>query len=106
MINKSAGVRNVFSSAHIERGRGSRSAELIHFGLQHFCLSCCSTPIAHITELDNNVSAHQVLLSSYTFFHLAQKVFVYSIYFGGRKCPNVVKFGTIVHWYLAYNSIQ
>ena len=49
------------SSAHIERGRGSRSAELIHFGLQHFCLTCCSTPIAHITELDNNVSAHQVL---------------------------------------------
>ena len=61
MINKSAEVRNVFSSAHIERGRGSRSAELIHFGLQHFCLSCCSTPIAHITQLDNNVSAHQVL---------------------------------------------
>ena len=30
MINKSAGVRNVFSSAHIERGRGSRSAKLIH----------------------------------------------------------------------------
>ena len=29
MINKSAGVRNVFSSAHIERGRGSSSAELI-----------------------------------------------------------------------------
>ena len=50
MINKSAGVRNVFSSV-----------ELIYFGLQHFCLSCCSTPIAHITELDNNVSAHQVL---------------------------------------------
>ena len=61
MINKSAGVRNVFSSAHIERGRGFRSDELIHFGLQHFCLSCCSTPIAHITELDNNVYAHQVL---------------------------------------------
>ena len=61
MINKSARVRNVFSSVHIERGRGFRSAELIHFGLQHFCLSCCSTPIAHITELDNNVSAHQVL---------------------------------------------
>ena len=46
MINKSAGVRNVFSSAHIERGRGSSSAELIYFGLQRFCLSCCSTPIA------------------------------------------------------------
>ena len=63
MVNKSAGVRNVFSSAHIESGRGSSSTELIHFGLQHFCfcLSCCSTPIAHITELDNNVSAHQVL---------------------------------------------
>ena len=30
MINKSAGVRNVFSSVHIERGRGFRSAELIH----------------------------------------------------------------------------
>ena len=29
MISKSAGVRNVFSSAHIERGRGSSSAELI-----------------------------------------------------------------------------
>ena len=29
MINKSAGVRNVFSSVHIERGRGFRSAELI-----------------------------------------------------------------------------
>ena len=56
MINRSAGVRNVFSSVHIERGRGFRSAELIHFRLQHFCLSCCSTPIAHITELDNNVS--------------------------------------------------
>ena len=40
MINKSAGVRNVFSSAHIERGRGSSSAELIHFGLQHFCYPC------------------------------------------------------------------
>ena len=36
MINKSAGVRNVFSSVHIERGRGFRCAELIHFGLQHF----------------------------------------------------------------------
>ena len=57
MINKSAGV----SSVHIERGRGFRCAELIHFGLQHFCLLCCSTHIAHITELDNNVSAHQVL---------------------------------------------
>ena len=34
MINKSAGVRNVLAR---------------------------STPIAHITELDNNVSAHQVL---------------------------------------------
>ena len=31
------------------------------------------------------------------FFHCGP-----SIYFGGRKCPNVVKFGTIVHWYLAY----
>ena len=31
MINKSAGVRNVFSSVHIERGRGFRCAELIHF---------------------------------------------------------------------------
>ena len=61
MINKSAGVRNVFSSVHIERGRGFRCTELIHFGLQHFCLLCCSTPIAHITELDNSVSAHQVL---------------------------------------------
>ena len=29
MINKSAGVRNVFSSVHIERGRGFRCAELI-----------------------------------------------------------------------------
>ena len=37
MINKSAGVRNVFSSVHIERGRGFRCAELIRFGLQHFC---------------------------------------------------------------------
>ena len=61
MINKSAGVRNVFSSVHIERGRGFRCTELIHFGLQHFCLLCCSTHIAQITELDNNVSAHQVL---------------------------------------------
>ena len=61
MINKSAGVRNVFSSVHIERGRGFRCAELIYFGLQHFCLLCCSTHIAQITELDNNVSAHQVL---------------------------------------------
>ena len=49
MINKSAGVRNVFSSVHIERGRGFRCAELIHFGLQHFCLLCCSTHIALIT---------------------------------------------------------
>ena len=57
MINKSAGVRNVLA----RKGAGSRSAELIHFGLQHFCLSCCSTLIAHITELDNNVYAHQVL---------------------------------------------
>ena len=40
MINTSAGVRNVFSSVHIERGRGFRCAELIHFGLQHFCLLC------------------------------------------------------------------
>ena len=64
MCNMSATAKVLesdFSSVHIERGRGSRSAELIHFGLQHFCLSCCSTPIAHITELDNNVSAHQVL---------------------------------------------
>ena len=61
MINKSAGVRNVLARRILKRGRGSRSAELIHFELQHFCLSCCSTPIAHITELDNNVSAHQVL---------------------------------------------
>ena len=100
MINKSAGVRNVFSSAHIERGRGSRSAELIHFGLQHFCLSCWSTPIAHITELDNNVSAHQVLWSSYTFFHLAQKLFEPD----GRKRLSFIKVGMNVHWYLVYNS--
>ena len=96
MINKSAGVRNVFSSVHIERGRGFRCAELIHFGLQHFCLSCCSTPIAHITELDNNVSAHQVLWSSYTFFHLPQKLFEPD----GRKRLSFIKVSMNVHWYL------
>ena len=60
-MNRLEKVDKLFSSVHIERGRGFRCAELIHFGLQHFCLLCCSTHIAHITELDNNVSAHQVL---------------------------------------------
>ena len=83
---------------------GSSSAELIHLGLQHFCLSCCSdsTPIAHITALDNNVSAHQVLWSSYTFFHLAQKLFEPD----GRKRLSFIRGGMNVHWYLVYNSFH
>ena len=85
-----------------ERGRGFRCAELIHFGLQPFCLLCCSTHIAHITELDNNISAHQVLWSSYTFFHLAQKLFEPD----GRKRLSFIKVGMNVHWYLVYNSLN
>ena len=49
-------ARRILKGAGLQERRAK-----VHFGLQHFCLSCCSTPIAHITELDNNVSAHQVL---------------------------------------------
>ena len=90
------------SSALLEPRPLSICAELIHFGLQHFCLTCCSTPIAHITELDNNVSAHQVLWSSYTFFHLAQKLFEPD----GRKRLSFIKVGMNVHWYLVYDSLN
>ena len=43
MINKSAGVRNVFSSAHIERGRGS-SSEVWHNTGEQLSFRCELSP--------------------------------------------------------------
>ena len=79
MINKSAGVRNVFSSAHI-RGRGS-IAELKY-------ISDSSTFVYHavalllvITELDNNVSATPSFMKLIHFLPSGSKSILYTLYF-------------------------
>ena len=51
MINKSAGVRNVFSSAYIERGRGSRIGSAMKKSLVTDSAGWCFSVYSALTRI-------------------------------------------------------